>query len=77
MNQGTRTDSALGDYQQSGKYEYTVHPAANLTLQIFNTKTMSSAFFTAEEALALLDYLTQHRSQIEAVARNESNEHMD
>ena len=72
MNQVTRPENALGDYQSSGKYEYTYHPATKLTLQIFNTKTMSSAFFTAEEALALLDYLTQHRIQIEAVATDEA-----
>ncbi len=72
MNQVTRPESAFGDYQSSGKYEFTVHPAANLTLQIFNTKTMSSVFFTAQETLALLDYLAQHRSQIEAVAKDDA-----
>jgi hypothetical protein len=68
MNQVTRSENEFGDCQLSGKYEYTFHPAAKLTLQIFNTKTMSSAFFTAQETLALLDYLAQHQSQIEAVA---------
>jgi hypothetical protein len=33
---------------------------------------MSSAFFTAQETLALLDYLAQHRSQIEAVATEDA-----
>ncbi len=72
MNQVIRPESVSGDYQSSGKYEYTLHPAANLTLQIFNTKTMSSDFFTAQETLALLDYLAQHRNQIEAVATDEA-----
>ncbi|HXZ06251.1 MAG TPA: hypothetical protein VEH81_15565 [Ktedonobacteraceae bacterium] len=67
MKEGTQPENASGDCQQSGKYEYTVHPAETLTLQIFNTKTMSSAFFTAEETLALLDYLTEHRRQIATI----------
>lgn len=72
MNQVSQLENTFGDYQSSGKYEYIVHPAENLTLQIFNTKTMSSAFFTAQETLALLDYLAQHRSQIEAVATDDA-----
>ena len=72
MNHVTQPENTSEDSQQSGKYEYIVHPAETLTLQIFNTKTMSSAFFTAEETLALLDYLTQHRSHIEAVATDET-----
>ena len=72
MNKVTRQENASEDYQQSGIYEYTVHPAAKLALQIFNTKTMSSAFFTAEETLALLDYLARHRSQIEAIATDDA-----
>ncbi len=62
-------EHAAEEFQASGKYEYGYHPAAELTLQIFNTKTMSSSFFTGQEAFDLLCYLERHRSLIEEAAR--------
>ena len=69
MSQDEQQEHTAGAFQASGKYEYGYHPNAELTLQIFNTKTMSSSFFTGQEAFDLLCYLEQHRSQIEAAAR--------
>ncbi len=69
MNQDARPEHTMEEFQASGKYEYGYHPDAELTLQIFNTKTMSSSFFTGQETFDLLRYLEQHRSLIEESAR--------
>ena len=69
MSQDKQPEHTAEEFQASGKYEYGYHPDAELTLQIFNTKTMSSSFFTGKETFDLLCYLEQHRSLIEEAAR--------
>jgi hypothetical protein len=69
MSQDERSEYTAEEFQASGKYEYGFHPDGELTLQIFNTRTMSSSFFTGQETLDLLRYLEQYRRLIEAAAK--------
>ncbi len=62
------------DYRASSRHEFTYHEAGDATLQVFSTETMSSIFYTAQEALDLLHFLQSHAEEIEEKAKQQAAE---
>lgn len=60
------------DSVASGHHEFTYHHAGDATLQMFSTETMSSTFYSPQEALDLLHFLQSHADEIEEKARQQA-----
>ena len=60
------------DTVASGHYEYSIPNAADSTLQIFSTETMSRNLYSAQETLDLLHFLEAHQAEIEAKAKQQA-----
>ncbi len=61
-------------FKDSDLYEYTLHNETDNTLQVFTTHTMDSRYFSAIQTLDLLNFLQDHRAEIEEKAKQQAEQ---